>query len=125
MEIHEIMVLLFHVIWKLVKSGLVVDGSVELRNPESLIAGLGVVLLAGTFLYAVPKTLFIGSLLLVFIFILDGAIAANIHLKNLNLGTPYSRISCGYANRVLKKPETTQTNNLYQIKYQFILKFKN
>jgi len=122
MEIREIMFLLFHVIWKLVKSGVVVDGTVELRNPESLVAGIGIILLLGAFLYAIPKTLFFGALLLAFMSVLNGAIATNVHLNNLNLARPCSRFTLGYYNRVLKNVETTKPNNLYQIKYQFIFK---
>lgn len=124
MEIREIIFLLFNVFWKLVKSGVVVNGTIELRNPESLVVGLGIILLVGTFLYAIPKTLFIGAILLVFMSILDGTVAANLHLKNLNLATPYSRFTFGYSNGVLKHAETTTINNFYKINYQFIFKLK-
>ena len=124
MEIREIIFLLFDVFWKLVKSGVVVNGTIELRNPESLIAGLGIILLVGTFLYAIPKTLIMGSLMLVFMFILDGAIAANVHLNNCNLAIPCSRFTVGYSNGLIKKAQTTTTNNFYKINYQFIFKLK-
>jgi len=106
MEIREIIFLLFNVFWKLVKSGVVVNGTIELRNPESIIAGLGIILLVGTFLYAIPKTLFIGAILLVFMLILDGAIAANV------------------SHGMLKNAQPTTTNNFYKINYQFIFKLK-
>ncbi|MEJ5960829.1 DoxX family protein [Pedobacter immunditicola] len=123
MEIREIIFLLFDVFWKLVKSGIVINGTVELRNPESVVAVLGIILLVGVLLYAIPKTLFIGALLLVFMFILDGAIATIVHIEHLNLSMPYSRFALGYDEGVLKKVETTKTGDFYKINYQLSIHF--
>jgi hypothetical protein len=122
MEIREVILLLFDVCWKLLKSGVVFNGTIELRYPESLVAGMGIILLVGTLFYAIPKTIFIGALLLVLMFFLDGAIATHLHIKPLNLVTPYTSFTLGYSNGALKNAETAKTGNFYKIKYQFIFK---
>jgi DoxX-like family len=49
---------------KLVKPAAVVEGTIQLGYQESVIVPLGVVLLACTLLYAVPRTAVLGAILL-------------------------------------------------------------
>jgi hypothetical protein len=49
---------------KLFKPAPVVQGTLELGYPESSIVGLGVVLLASTILYLIPRTSVLGAILL-------------------------------------------------------------
>ena len=49
---------------KLVKPRFVVDATVQLGYPESVILGLGIVLLACTALYLIPRTSVLGAILL-------------------------------------------------------------
>src|SRR5690606_34653421 len=51
-------------IGKLAKVQPVIDGTVELGYPESVIVPLGVVLLASVVLYAIPATAVLGAILL-------------------------------------------------------------
>jgi hypothetical protein len=50
-------------IMKLVKPAVVVDATVQLGYPESVIVGLGVVLIACTILYLIPRTAVLGAIL--------------------------------------------------------------
>lgn len=56
--------LLIDGIMKLVKPAIVVEATVKLGYPESVIFGLGIVLLACTILYLVPRTAVLGAILL-------------------------------------------------------------
>jgi hypothetical protein len=56
--------LLFDGIMKLVKPPLVVEATVQLGYKESVIVGLGVVLIACTILYLIPRTAVLGAILL-------------------------------------------------------------
>ena len=56
--------LLFDGAMKLVKPRFVVDATVQLGYPESVILGLGIVLLACTALYLIPRTSVLGAILL-------------------------------------------------------------
>ncbi|MFY9555412.1 MAG: DoxX family protein [Blastocatellia bacterium] len=49
---------------KFVKPAAVVEGTVRLGYPESVILGLGIVLLVCTALYAIPRTSVLGAILL-------------------------------------------------------------
>ena len=49
---------------KLVKSAIVVEATVQLGYPESVVLGLGIVLLACTVLYLIPRTAILGAVLL-------------------------------------------------------------
>ena len=49
---------------KLVKPAPVVEGTLQLGYPESVILGLGIVLLACTVLYVIPRTAILGAILL-------------------------------------------------------------
>jgi DoxX-like family len=59
-----IVFLLLDGIAKLFKPAPVVEGTVRLGYPESAIIGLGIVLIACTVLYAIPRTSVLGSILL-------------------------------------------------------------
>ena len=56
--------LAFDAVMKLVKPAFVVEATVRLGYPEGVIVGLGVVLLACTALYLIPRTSFLGAVLL-------------------------------------------------------------
>jgi len=49
---------------KLFKPAVVVEGTLELGYSESVIVPLGIVLIVSTLLYAVPRTAFLGAILL-------------------------------------------------------------
>jgi hypothetical protein len=59
-----ILFLLFDAVAKLIKPAPVVQATVQLGYPESVITGLGIVLLACTILYAIPRTSVLGAILL-------------------------------------------------------------
>src|ERR1700719_382446 len=61
---------------KLFKPVPVVKATLQLGYPESVIVGLGVVLLASTLLYVVPRTALLGAVLLTGY--LGGAVASNV-----------------------------------------------
>ena len=65
---------------KLAKPEPVVKGTVELGYPESVIVLLGVVLLASTVLYIVPRTAVLGAILLTAY--LGGAVATHLRVGN-------------------------------------------
>jgi hypothetical protein len=68
--------LLLDGIMKLVKPAPVVEATVRLGYPESVILGLGVVLLASTILYLIPRTTVLGAILLTGY--LGGAVASHV-----------------------------------------------
>jgi DoxX-like family len=70
--------LLFDGIMKLVKPPFVVEATVQLGYPESVIAGLGVVLTACTILYLIPRTAVLGAILLTGY--LGGAVATHVRV---------------------------------------------
>ncbi len=70
--------LLVDAVMKLFKPPFVVDATVKLGYPESVIIGLGVVLLASTILYLVPKTSILGAILLTGY--LGGAVATHVRV---------------------------------------------
>src|SRR4051812_37077025 len=61
---------------KLFKPPFVVEATVQLGYPESTIVGIGVALLFGTALYAIPRTALWGAVLLTGY--LGGAVATNV-----------------------------------------------
>ena len=61
---------------KLFKPAFVVESTVRLGYLESQIVGIGVVLLAGTLLYVLPRTSILGAILLTGY--LGGAVASNV-----------------------------------------------
>lgn len=67
-------------IGKLAKPTPVVAGTVELGYPESVIVPLGIVLLACTVLYVIPRTSVLGAILLTGY--LGGAVATHVRVGN-------------------------------------------
>jgi hypothetical protein len=65
-------------VMKLVKPAIVVETTVQLGYPESVILGLGIVLLASTVLYLVPPTSVLGAILLTGY--LGGAVATHVRV---------------------------------------------
>ena len=70
--------LLFDGIMKLVKPKPVLEATVGLGYPESVIFGLGIVLLASTVLYLIPLTSILGAILLTGY--LGGAVATHVRV---------------------------------------------
>jgi hypothetical protein len=67
-------------IMKLVKPVVVVEATVQLGYPESVILGLGIVLLTCTVLYLIPRTAVLGTILLTGY--LGGAVATHVRVGN-------------------------------------------
>jgi hypothetical protein len=67
-------------VMKLMKAQLAVDGTVELGYPANAVFGIGVVLLVCTILYMVPRTSFLGAILLTGY--LGGAVATHVRVAN-------------------------------------------
>jgi ABC-type transport system involved in cytochrome c biogenesis permease component len=63
---------------KLVKPAPVVEGTIQLGYPESVLLGLGIVLLTCTILYVIPRTAVLGAILLTGY--LGGAIATHVRV---------------------------------------------
>jgi DoxX-like protein len=61
---------------KLVKPQVVVDTTVQLGYPESVILGIGIVLIASTIIYIIPRTAVLGAILLTGY--LGGAVATHV-----------------------------------------------
>ena len=74
-----ILFLLMDGIMKLVKPAFVVEATVKLGYPESIILGLGVVLTLSTILYAIPQTSVFGAILLTGY--LGGAVATHVRVE--------------------------------------------
>lgn len=70
--------LLLDGIMKLIKPAPVVDATVRLGYPESVILGLGIVLIASTVLYLIPRTAILGAILLTGY--LGGAVATHVRV---------------------------------------------
>src|SRR5580693_5323880 len=68
--------LLMDAVMKLVKPAPVVEGTVQLGFPESVIFGLGIVLLVCVILYVIPHTSILGAILLTGY--LGGAVTSNV-----------------------------------------------
>lgn len=65
---------------KIFKASFAVEGTVDLGYPESIVVPIGVALLVSTVLYAIPRTAFIGAILLTGY--LGGAIATQVRLED-------------------------------------------
>ena len=72
--------LLMDGVMKLIKPAPVVEATVRLGYPESVIQSLGVILLVCTILYIIPRTSILGAILLTGY--LGGAVAANVRVGN-------------------------------------------
>ena len=70
--------LLIDGVMKLIKPVIVVETTVKLGYPESVITGLGIVLLACTILYLIPRTAVLGAILLTGY--LGGAVATHVRV---------------------------------------------
>jgi|RhiMetdeSRZDD1v2_1073273.scaffolds.fasta_scaffold103526_2 DoxX-like protein len=68
--------LLFDGVMKLIKPPIVVETTVKLGYPESVILGLGIVLIACTVIYVIPRTAVLGAILLTGY--LGGAVATHV-----------------------------------------------
>jgi hypothetical protein len=75
-----ILFLTFDAVIKLLKLPFVVEGTVKLGYPETVIVGLGVVLLVSVIAYAVPPTAPLGAILLTGY--LGGAIATHLRVSD-------------------------------------------
>ena len=51
-------------VMKVMKARVAVDGSIQLGYPESVVFGIGAILLVSTALYAIPRTSVLGAILL-------------------------------------------------------------
>ena len=71
--------LLMDGVMKLVKPAIVVETTVQLGYPESVIVSLGIVLLASTLLYLVPRTSVLGAILVTGY--LGGAVATHVRVE--------------------------------------------
>lgn len=65
---------------KLIKPAPVVEGTIQLGYPESVLLGLGIVLLACTVLYIIPRTAILGAILLTGY--LGGAVATHVRVAS-------------------------------------------
>lgn len=72
--------LLFDAISKLVKPAAVVEATVKLGYPESVVVPLGITLLICTVLYLIPKTAILGAILLTGY--LGGAVATHVRISD-------------------------------------------
>jgi DoxX-like family len=70
--------LLMDGVMKLLKPAIVVETTVQLGYSESVILGLGIVLLASTVLYLIPRTAVLGAILLTGY--LGGAVATHVRV---------------------------------------------
>jgi hypothetical protein len=70
--------LLVDAVGKLVKPAPVVEGTIQLGYPESVLLGLGIVLLTCTVLYVIPRTAVLGAILLTGY--LGGAVATHVRV---------------------------------------------
>ncbi len=66
-------------VMKLVKPKFVVDATVQLGYPENVIVGLGIVVLACTIIYLIPRTAVLGAILLTGY--LGGAVATHVRTE--------------------------------------------
>lgn len=71
--------LLMDGVMKLFKPGFVVEATVKLGYPESVIVGIGIVLIACTVLYLIPRTSILGAILLTGYF--GGAVATQVRVE--------------------------------------------
>lgn len=71
-----VLFLLMDAVMKLIKPPFVVQATVQLGYPESVIRGLGIVLLICTLLYVLPQTAILGAILLTGY--LGGAVASHV-----------------------------------------------
>lgn len=73
-----VLFLLLDGVMKVVKPAFVVEATVQLGYPESVIVGLGIVLVACAILYLIPRTAVLGAILLTGY--LGGAVATHVRV---------------------------------------------
>jgi hypothetical protein len=73
--------LLFGGVMDLIKPPSVVEGTLKMGYPESIIFGLGIVVLLCTILYLIPRTAVLGAILLTGY--LGGAVATHVRILDL------------------------------------------
>jgi len=93
---------IFDATLKLFKPPFVVQATLQLGYPESTIIGIGAALLSATVLYVVPRTSFLGALLLTGY--LGGAVASNIRAQQplFNVVFPVIFACIAWAGLVLR-----------------------
>lgn len=94
--------LLSDAIPKILTLGFAVDGSADLGYPEGIVAPIGVALLASTILYALPRTAFIGAILLTGY--LGGAIATQVRLEDPWFLFPAALAILTWAGLAMRQP---------------------
>ena len=72
--------MLVDALMKVTKTRAAVEGTTRLGYPETVVFGIGAVLLACTILYAIPRTSVVGAILLTGY--LGGAVATNVRVGN-------------------------------------------
>jgi hypothetical protein len=87
--------LIFDAGMKFFKPPIVVEATVRLGYPESTIIGIGVVLLACTLLYLIPRTSILGAVLLTAY--LGGAVATNVRAEQPVFNIVFPVIFAGIA----------------------------
>jgi hypothetical protein len=75
-----VLFLLMDAVMKVMRAAPAVEGTVQLGYPESTVAGIGIVLLACTALYVIPRAAVLGAILLTDY--LGGAVATHVRLLN-------------------------------------------
>jgi len=83
-----ILFMLFDSITKLLKMQQVIDATIRIGFPVSTIVGIGLALLIGTILYAIPQTAVLGAVLLTGH--LGGAVAANVRAQSPIFNTVFA-----------------------------------
>lgn len=72
--------LILDAVMKIVKAEVSVKSTIELGYPESVVVPIGIVLLICTLLYSIPRTAFLGAILLTAY--LGGAVTTNLRVGN-------------------------------------------
>jgi hypothetical protein len=80
-------------VMKVMKARVAVEGSIQLGYPESVVFGIGAVLLVSTALYAIPRTSVLGAILLTGY--LGGAIATHVRVGSPLVGYTFFPIYVG------------------------------
>ena len=93
---------------KLAKPPVVVQATKQLGFPESTIVGIGIVLLACTLLYLIPRSSVLGALLLTGY--LGGAVAANVRAQQpvFNIVFPVIMAAIAWAGLYLRETRLEQ-----------------
>jgi hypothetical protein len=81
MSVLPALFLLFDGVMKLVKPAFVVEGTMKYGYPENSILPLGIVLLASTVLYLIPRSAVLGAILLTGY--LGGAVATHVRVEEV------------------------------------------